>query len=487
MSRNQIKSQSGQERYNSKARRVLVRQFRLLNVDFIDPGKAINSSVLPDYVFQGSSDGYYPNFPVIIQGNGEPWIAGNLYLTTKLQHESGYESRTFRGIADHLLDYLRFLESENLDYLYFPKNDRLKVTFRYKQRLIELRDNAKISPTTARARINAIVNFYRGIIEWNIIDKNQITNSPFDDVIKHIRITSEVGTENTHMIRSHSLAIRSSAKQKQTDYISDGGDLRPLTVPEQESVLKALLESSREYQLMFYFALFTGARVQTVGTLRIKHLAGKLDSNGYLRLPIGSGTLIDTKRGKQMVLLVAGWLVKDLLIYSRSSEAKKRRERSFYGDIEDNYIFLSKNGIPYYTSKKEMHDRQDRDVSKYAHINDRAKEVSIQDGSALRQHIREILLQRIRTITPNFQNFTFHDLRATFGMNLLESQLQHLGTQSITGAVEYVQQRLGHSNKATTMQYLNYKSRLEWKASVQSRFESKLFAHVNSPTSRTFV
>ena len=486
MGRNQTKSQTGQERYNSKARRVLIHRFRLLTIDFIKSEKIVDSSELPDYVFLEDSDGYFPNFPVIIQGNGKPWAVGNLYLTTKLQRESSYESRTFRGIADHLLDFLRFLESESLDYLHFPKNDRLKVTFRYRQRLVDLRDNGDISPTTARARINAVVNFYRSIVDWNIIDRNQIINAPFDDITKHIRITSEVGTESAHKIRSHSLAINSSKKQKQSDYISDGGDLRPLTVSEQESVLKALLESSREYQLMFYFALFTGARIQTVGTLRIKHLTGKLDSNGYLRLPIGAGTLIDTKRGTQMTLLVPGWLVKDLLIYSRSGEAEKRRERSFYGDIEDNYIFLSKNGIPYYTSKKEIYDQRDWEVSKLSHLKDRMKEVSIQDGSALRQYIREILLHRIRIKNPKFQDFTFHDLRASFGMNLLESQLQHLGAQAITAAIEYVQQRLGHRDKTTTMQYLNYKSRLEWKSSVQSRFESKLFAHVNSPSSRNF-
>src|SRR3989344_9518607 len=234
MARNQVKSQTGQERYNSKARRVLIHQFRFLKIDFIDSPKKINSSEFPDYVFLDTSDGYYPNFPVIIQGNGDPWTVGNLYLTSKLQRESGYESRTFRGIADHLLDYLRFLESENLDYLYLPKNTRLKVTFRYKQRLVELRDNGKISPATARNRINAIVNFYREIIDWNIIEKNQISNPPFDDVIKKVRITSDVGTESTHKVRSHSLAITTPKKQKQSEYISDGGDLRPLTVTEQE-------------------------------------------------------------------------------------------------------------------------------------------------------------------------------------------------------------------------------------------------------------
>lgn len=230
---------------------------------------------------------------------------------------------------------------------------------------------------------------------------------------------------------------------------------------------------------MFYFALFTGARAQTVGTIRIQSLYGILDSYGYLRLPIGAGTLIDTKRGKPMTLLVPGWLVKDMLIYSQSAESIKRRGRSFYGDTEENYLFLSKNGIPYYTSKKELIDRRVPNITWNTELSDRAKLISVQDGAALRQHIHEILLPRIRLNTPEFQDFTFHDLRASFGMNLLESQLQQLGAKSITSAIDYVQQRMGHSDKSTTMQYLNYKSRLDWKSQIQNEFEEQLFTHIN--------
>ncbi|WP_239990647.1 MULTISPECIES: site-specific integrase [unclassified Pseudomonas] len=485
MSRNQIKSKTGQGRYNSKARRVLIPQFRLLKVQFLeshDDTKPFGLH-LPDYIFSEDVDGYYPNFPVIIQSNGEPWTIGNLYLTTKLQRESGYESRTFRGIADHLLDYLRFLEDEGLEYLHFPTNNRLKATFRYKKRLIELRDKGGLSPSTASTRINAIVNFYRGILEWRLIREDELKNAPFEDIVKQINISSEIGTQSILKIKSHSLAIKAPRKSLQSEYINDGGALRPLTIAEQETMLKALLMSSREYQLMFYFALFTGARIQTVGTLRIKHLQGKLDGNGYLRLPVGYGTSIDTKRGRQMTLLVPGWLVKDMLIYSRSPESIKRRNRSFYSDTEDNYMFLSKNGTPYYTSKKELLDRRDASVSRYAHFKDQAQQFSTQDGAALRQYIRDILFPRIYIDNPDFQNFTFHDLRATFGMNLLESQLQHFGDKAITSALDYVQQRMGHRDKATTLQYLNYKSRLEWKASIQHDFENRLFTYINSSPS----
>ena len=96
MGRNPIKSQTGQGRYDSKARRVLIPQFRLSKVQFLETHNDANPLGLPDYVFSEDADGYYPNFPVLIQGNSEPWAIGNLYLTTKLLRESGYESRTFR-------------------------------------------------------------------------------------------------------------------------------------------------------------------------------------------------------------------------------------------------------------------------------------------------------------------------------------------------------------------------------------------------------
>lgn len=467
-------------RYSSAAYRVLIPQFRLLEARHPPSESDAGSSQPPEYVNTEGEDGYYPNFPIIIQGNGEPWRIGNLYLTVKLQRENRYESRTFRGIADHLLDYLRFLEDEDLNYLYFPKNNRLRVTFRYHRHLLELRDNGFISTNTASARINAIANFYRLIVKWSIIQDEEIHNPPFDDINRKISITSGVGTQNIINVKTHSLAIKKPTNNVHPEHIKDGGSLRPLPLSDQISVLKSLLSSSREYQLMFYFSLFTGARIQTTGTIRVGHLLGKLDGDGNLRLPVGSGSLIDTKRGNQLTLLVPGWLVRDMLTYCRSPEAIKRRNRSFYGDNESNYVFLSKNGVPYYTSKKELYDRRNTPVSRNTLLTDRASDVAIQDGGAVRQHIIEILIPRIRIERPDFQRFTFHDLRATFGMNLLESQLKHLGENSITAALDYVQQRMGHREKATTMQYLNYKSRLEWRALIQNEFESALFSHINT-------
>lgn len=342
-------------RYDSLARRILIPEFRLQRIHF--PSQLKSHLALPSQEFIAEPLSYR-NFPVIIQGNGEPWDIGNLYLVHKLQTESHYESRTYRGIADHLLDYLRFLEDEGMDIFYFPVNDRLKVTYRYRQRLIDQAVLGQIGAGTGTARINAVVKFYRVIMRYRLIDERFLGVEPFKDVYKYISTLNNYGIAAAVKVQSHNLAIKNRVSSE-PDRISDGGKLRPLDLEDQEIVLKFLLRSSREYQLMFYFALFTGARIQTVCTLRISSLSGPLDKDGMLRLKIGMGTGVDTKTGKRMVLLVPGWLVSDLKTYSQCEDSLKRQSRSFYRDASDNYLFLSKKGNPYYTSKKELLDRQD--------------------------------------------------------------------------------------------------------------------------------
>lgn len=250
MSRNAKNGDLSRARYNSSAHRVLIPQFRLMHTRYQTYENKSESSRLPepDYLTWSADEGYYPNFPVIIQSNNEPWPIANLYLACRLQHESGYESRTYRSIADHLLNYLRFLEDEGLTFLHLPQNNRLKVTFRYHRHLIELRELGHISTSTASTRINAVANFYRLIVEWGIIKQSEIPNPPFDDVHKKIQITSKYGTQNIVNIRSHNLVTPNPPQSTQPEYIQDGGTLRPLTVTDQKSVLKALISSSREYQ-----------------------------------------------------------------------------------------------------------------------------------------------------------------------------------------------------------------------------------------------
>ena len=462
-------------RYDSDAYRLLIPEFRLLDVHFLAPARA---EALPPHEFIQGPAGYFPNFPVIIQGDGEPWEIANLFLVHTLQKSSKYESRSFRSIADHLLDYRRFLEDEGLDYLHFPENNLLKVTYRYRRRLVDQINSGEIKRGTGRARINAVVRFYKEIMRSGLVGKEKFAHEPFEVVLKYLSIEDNVGLSRLLKIESHNLAIKASKKAAAPGYINDGGLLRPLTVDQQEKLLKALLESSREYQLIFYLALFTGARMQTLCTIQVCHVWKELDGNGDLRLPIGAGTGVDTKGGACMTLIIPGWLVYDLRVYSRSPESIKRRKQSFYGDTDNNYLFLANTGSEYYTSKREIFDREDVDVNGRASAFDRAYG-SMREGATIRQFITDTILPRIRLDDEGYLKFRFHDLRASFGMNLLEVEIEHRG---VTAALEYVQQRMGHTSKEITLQYLNYKTEMARKADVQKKYEVRLFKYVNTTT-----
>ena len=463
------KLKNGQSRYQSKAEVVTIKKFQLLTL-------AKATHCFNDAEFENYGDAYL-EFPSIIQGDGHPSEIFNLYLLKKLQQTVQYDFKTFASIAHQLVDFQRFLEDEQLDCLKFHKLKQSNAIFKYRTRLIEQANAGLISVSSARNRINAVVNFYRFLVTEDLVD-HQRYGIPFKDVYKYIAVDNEFGARRKMAIKSHDLAIHVPAKAPNPETIADGGELSPLTVEEQAVVLKALRKSSREYQLMFYLALFTGARLQTICTLRIKNLIDcEPDSHGFINLLVGAGTGIDTKFQKSMRLLIPKWLVQDLKIYINSERACQRRQKSNLGDSDENYVFLTKFGTSFYTSKTEQQEL----IKKIKASDSFSSKLKLYEGEAVRSYLKVVLLPEIRLIDPQFKSFKFHDLRASFGMNLLESQLQHLpdGHSAMT-AVEYVQARMGHTNISTTLQYLNYKSRLEWRSKIQHEYESSLMKYVMS-------
>lgn len=463
------KLKNGQSRYQSNAKIVTVSKFQLLKL--VEATRCLN-----DAEFEKYGDACL-EFPIIVQGDGQPSEIFNLYLMKKLQQTIQYDFKTFASIANQLIDFHRFLEDEKLDCLKFNKLKQLNAIFKYRTRLIDQVNAGLIGASSARGRINAVVNFYRFLVIEDLVD-HQRYGIPFQDVYKYIAVDNEFGARRKMAIKSHDLAIHVPAKAHNSEAIVDGGELSPLTVEEQTVVLKALQQSSREYQLMFYLALFTGARLQTICTLRIENLFNReSDSHGFIRLPVGAGTGVDTKFQKPMTLLIPNWLAQDLKIYINSEQARQRRQKSNYGDSDENYVFLTKLGTPFYTSKAE----QQKLTEKIKTSNLFGTRLKLYEGEAVRSYLKVVLLPEIRLIDPQFPSFKFHDLRASFGMNLLESQLQHLpeGHSAMT-AVEYVQARMGHRNISTTLQYLNYKSRLQWRSKIQHEYESSLMKYVMS-------
>jgi integrase len=236
----------------------------------------------------------------------------------------------------------------------------------------------------------------------------------------------------------------------------------------------------------------TGARIQTVGTLRIETLrSAQKTSDGDYVVRVGTGTKVDTKKGRIHRLIIPRTLYQTLLTYIDSPSAKRRRKKSYYGDFDNNYIFLTRTGTPYYTSKIEKQERRNPDYHRKVGVETGAKGVSPNSGEAIRKYIGEVLLPNIRKKDPNFPNFSFHDLRATFGMNLLETLLRYIdehnarekqkGSDNFIGtqwAIEQVQERMGHANINTTIGYLNYRRNSQWRAKIISEVEDQLMQYI---------
>jgi hypothetical protein len=72
--------------------------------------------------------------------------------------------------------------------------------------------------------------------------------------------------------------------------------------------------------------------------------------------------------------------------------------------------------------------------------------------------------------------YNFHWLRASFGMNYLDSQLNLVqkGLITLTTALDRVRERMWHTHLSTTLDYMKFRERSSEVAQAQSDFEDHL-------------
>lgn len=409
-------------------------------------------------------DGVIRRFPFLIRGDRTPWDLGNLYLMgkfTEMAKLSPPVIDTLISTAKHLVMYLRWIEhlraeGKDIHELYFPKEEERRVTwayYRYLKRLLRQKGEQPFSLSVARARMQSVIGFYRGLLKWDLIKESAIENVAYKSTIIGIPIVNSVGVQIMKTVETTNFKIPKPQRDR-LGLIMDGGALRPLTEEEQSQVLEYLrLSDNRAFQLMCLVALYTGARIQTVCTIRVKNvydLLKKTPKNGEVLLLVGEGSWIDSKNQKRYRLHIPIELVHVLRDYIESNECKERRAVSFYGESGENYVFLTSNGSPYYTSSTEIIDRQEGKFSRRISAKERVS-FSIQKGNAVRNYLAR-LIRDIRRKYPDFNAMRFHDLRASYGMNFVRDA-DAVGLKDIR---EELKTRMGHSSFDTTQSYLNY-------------------------------
>jgi integrase len=170
-----------------------------------------------------------------------------------------------------------------------------------------------------------------------------------------------------------------------------------------------------------------------------------------IRIPVGPGTGIDTKGDKQMSLHIPVWFYQMLLTYVDSDRAHHRRTLAKGGDTENQYLFLSRYGTPFYKSKADS-----------LIFDNNSKLRQPIKGQSVRKFIEEAIIPYIQRKYDVTFRYQFHDLRASFGMNLTDSQLILVtqGKRTLSQVREFVKTRMGHTSAATTDRYLQFRGNL---------------------------
>ena len=405
-------------------------------------------------------------YPLVMKADGAPWDEANVWILKSLEDQYNFEMSTYRGKADDLQHFRNYIDSRGIDWLDFPDLKHKRPTYRYKGFLrVELETGA-MEWSTAKRRMSTAVNFYR----WLLLNKFLTPdNPPWEEKVISIPIANDYGRNTFVKTTTTDVHLKNApADNPYDDRIADGGKLRPLPAQEQAWLLEALGHlRNTEQTLIQVLALSTGARIQTVLTIRKWHVLrdyGKRDA----QLLCGPGTDIDTKGDRRFTIQVPRWLMSSLRTYILSARAANRRSKAPGGDIDSQYLFLSERSAPMYEAK---HSQDLSGGKKVRHI---------KNGQAVRMYMNDYIIPYINSHHNSEFKYQFHDLRATYGMNLVDELTPRMnaGEFTYTQVLNTVMSRLAHKSPTTTERYLTYRADRKLFEGAQDQWEEKLSAMV---------
>ena len=357
----------------------------------------------------------FERVPQIFFEDGGPWLAANAYALDKLQVVSGNDLKTIISNMSHLKAYASWLEEQELDWRHFPKRKKDRCLFRFRGYLIEQRDVRLISPSTATARMAAILQFYRWSQENGWIERHEM----WTDRPKPVQFNTSVGFTRTVSVLSPELSI---PNRRRLGYTLEDG-LLPLTNQNRNILLRFLKEQQKvELYLMAMVGFFTGARSETIRSLRLASIENTIDdttSPDIKRVSVGPGTQVKTKYAVKGSLLFPSVLLEELQQYAYSVRRLTRQTRALQDDRT--LLFLTERGNAYSESS----------------------------FTKLISYLREQLM--VAGLTQ-FKEFKFHQTRATYGTSLMRIAMSVLPDQAT--AIIFVRDAMLHKDEATTWKYL---------------------------------
>lgn len=236
-------------------------------------------------------------------------------------------------------------------------------------------------------------------------------------------------------VLSSELAIPNRKRHGQS--LEDG--LTPMKRENQKILLSYLHQSGLiELYLMTLIGCFTGARSETIRTLRLSTLERAIDDPlvpQMKNIAVGPGTDVRTKFDVFGHLLMPTELHEELERYATSARRLHRQARA--KGRHQTLLFLTQRGNPY----------------------------SEATFTKLISDLRERL---VKSGLSQFKYFKFHQTRATFGTHLMIIALDLLDSK--VHALSFVCDAMLHKSESTTWKYIDFIEKAPVKEKLASEF-----------------
>lgn len=388
--------------------------------------------------------------PQLFWNDGSPWREANLWAV-EMGRDRRLDLKTIHSLFGHVHKYAIWLEVQAeiglpIDWRHFPQIKSERVLNRFRGDLVEQRDAGILKPSTTTARMRAVIRFYRYAAGRNFISRNA---PKWEDRAVVVRYFDDAGFERSMDRVTTDLSIPNRIRYGVR--LEDG--LLPITVQHMMELLLFAEESaSEELYLMLLIGFYTGARLGTITTLRVKALSDAMQDPavpGMWSIPVGPGTGIETKFDVSGHLMVSDVLMARLKTYATSRRHLDRVIKA--SDENKSYLFLTRHFKPYTVAAV------DREMVTLRHA-----------GQAAGLKI--------------LKEFKFHQSRATFGTWLMSICLEN-GT--VKAAIEFVKGALLHKDERDTFRYVTFieqtKAKIDMANAFTRAFLGKVAQKVEGP------
>lgn len=368
--------------------------------------------------------------PQIFWADGTPWREVNLWAL-EMGRNRDVKIKSICSLLEHLHKYANWLEQDQVDWRHFPQTKADRVLVRYRGALIDARDRGALSPSTTTARMNAVIRFYRYAAGRRFISRDA---PKWQDKSVVLRYFDTAGFERTMNRITTDISIPNRARPGAR--LEDG--LLPLTKQHMTELLRFAEENvAEELYLMLLLGCYTGARLGTITTLRLKTLDDAVRdpmAHGMWMVAVGPGTGVATKFDVNGHLMIPDQVMTVLKAYATS---RRHVDRVIKADeAHKSYLFLTRNNKPYKVSSV---DRQ------------------------------MVALRKIGLASglKYLQRFKFHQTRATYGTWLMSICLANA---SVKAAIEFVKRAMHHKRESTTFGYITFIEHTQAKIEVANAF-----------------